>query len=37
VIRDVDRESFRKAMGPTYDAFSKEFPKVEIEAIMNAK
>ena len=37
VIRDVDRESFKKAMAPTYAAFSKEFPKAEIEAIMNAK
>jgi tripartite ATP-independent transporter DctP family solute receptor len=37
VIRDVDRESFKKAMAPTYDAFSKEFPKAEIETIMNAK
>ena len=37
VIRDVDRESFKKAMAPTYDAFSKEFPKAEIENIMNAK
>jgi len=37
VIRDVDRESFKKAMAPTYEAFSKEFPKVEIENIMNAK
>jgi TRAP-type transport system periplasmic protein len=37
VIRDVDRESFKKAMGPTYDAFSSQFPKADIEAIMNAK
>jgi tripartite ATP-independent transporter DctP family solute receptor len=37
ITRDVDRESFRKAMGPTYGAFSSEFPKANIEAIMNAK
>ncbi|RPH49950.1 MAG: DctP family TRAP transporter solute-binding subunit [Desulfobacteraceae bacterium] len=37
VVRDVDRESFKKAMAPTYAAFSSEFPKAEIEAIMNAK
>lgn len=37
VVRDVDRESFRKAMAPTYAAFSSEFPKAEIEVIMNAK
>lgn len=37
VVRDVDRESFRKAMSPVYDQFSSEFPKASIEAIMNAK
>jgi tripartite ATP-independent transporter DctP family solute receptor len=37
VIRDVDRESFKKAMGPTYEAFSSQFPKADIETIMNAK
>jgi len=37
VIMDVDRESFKKAMSPTYEEFSSQFPKAEIEAIMNAK
>ena len=37
VTRDVDRESFRKAMAPVYSAFSAQFSKAEIEAIMNAK
>ncbi|RJR39651.1 MAG: DctP family TRAP transporter solute-binding subunit [Desulfobacteraceae bacterium] len=37
VIRDVDRESFKKAMAPTYKAFSSQFPMAEIEAIMNAR
>jgi len=37
VIQDVDRESFKKAMGPTYEAFSSQFPKADIETIMNAK
>lgn len=37
VVRDVDRESFKKAMLPVYDEFSSQFPKAEIEAIMNAK
>lgn len=37
VIRDVDRESFKKAMSPIYDEFSSQFPKAQIEAIMNAK
>ena len=37
VIRDVDRESFKKAMAPIYDQFSSQFPKADIEAIMNAK
>ncbi len=37
VVRDVDRESFKKAMMPTYDEFSSQFPKADIEKIMNAK
>jgi tripartite ATP-independent transporter DctP family solute receptor len=37
VVRDVDRESFKKAMAPVYEQFSSQFPKAEIEAIMNAK
>ena len=37
VVRDVDRDSFRKAMTPVYSAFSDQFPKADIEAIMNAK
>ena len=37
IVRDVDRESFKKAMAPTYEAFSSQFPKADIEAIMNAK
>jgi tripartite ATP-independent transporter DctP family solute receptor len=37
VIREVDRESFKKAMAPTFDQFSSQFPKPEIENIMNAK
>ena len=37
VVRDVDRESFKKAMAPVYDQFTSQFPKAEIEAIMNAK
>lgn len=37
LIQDVDRESFKKAMGPTYEAFSGQFPKADIETIMNAK
>jgi len=37
VVRDVDRESFKKAMAPVYDEFSSQFPKAEIETIMNAK
>lgn len=37
VVREVDRESFRKAMAPVYDQFSSQFPKAEIEAIMNAR
>ena len=37
VVRDVDRESFKKAMAPVYEQFSSQFPKAEIETIMNAK
>jgi tripartite ATP-independent transporter DctP family solute receptor len=37
VIRDVDRESFKKAMAPVYEQFNSQIPKVEIEKIMNAK
>ncbi len=37
VIRDVDRESFREAMSPIYHQFSEQFPKADMEAIMNAK
>jgi len=37
VVRDVDRESFKKAMAPVYNEFSSQFPKSEIETIMNAK
>jgi tripartite ATP-independent transporter DctP family solute receptor len=37
VVRDVDRESFKKAMSEVYDQFSSQFPKQDIEAIMNAK
>jgi TRAP-type transport system periplasmic protein len=37
VVRDVDRESFKKAMAPVFDQFSSQFPKADIEAIMNAK
>jgi tripartite ATP-independent transporter DctP family solute receptor len=37
VVRDVDRESFRKAMAPIYDQFSSQFPKAEIDTIANAK
>ena len=37
VVRDVDRESFKKAMGPVYSEFSAQFSKAEIDAIMNAK
>lgn len=37
VIRDVDRESFKNAMLPSYEQFSSQFSKAEIEAIMNAK
>lgn len=37
VVRDVDRESFKQAMSPIYDQFSSQFPRAEIEAIMNAR
>jgi len=37
VTRDVDRESFKKAMAPVYSEFSSQFSKAEIETIMNAK
>ena len=37
VTRDVDRESFKKAMAPVYSQFSSEFSKAEIEAVINAK
>jgi len=37
LTRDVDRESFRKAMAPTFDQFSSQFPKAEIENIVNSK
>ena len=37
VVRDVDRESFKKAMAPVFDQFSSQFPKAEIEKIVNAK
>jgi len=37
VTRDVDRESFKKAMGPSYDQFSSQFPRAEINTVINAK
>jgi tripartite ATP-independent transporter DctP family solute receptor len=37
VTRDVDKESFKKAMAPVFSEFSAQFSKAEIEAIMNAK
>lgn len=37
VTRNVDRESFKKAMEPVFDQFSSQFPKAEIENIVNAK
>jgi TRAP-type transport system periplasmic protein len=37
VVRDVDRDSFRRAMTPVYSAFSDQFSRADIEAIMNAK
>jgi TRAP-type transport system periplasmic protein len=36
VTRDVDKESFKKAMAPVYSQFP-EFSKAEIDQIMNAK
>jgi tripartite ATP-independent transporter DctP family solute receptor len=37
VTRDVDRESFKKAMAPVYEQFASQYPKADIDAIMNAK
>jgi tripartite ATP-independent transporter DctP family solute receptor len=37
VTRDVDRESFKKAMVPVYDQFKDQFSRADIENIMNAK
>jgi len=37
VVRDVDRESFKQAMSPIYDQFGGQFPRAQIEAIMNAE
>ena len=37
VVRDVNRESFKKAMSPVYGEFGAQFPKAEIDAIMNVK
>ena len=37
VTRDVDRESFRKAMAPSYGEFSDQFSKAQIDAIANAR
>jgi tripartite ATP-independent transporter DctP family solute receptor len=37
IVRDVDRESFKKAMSPVYSQFSAQFSKDEIETIMNVK
>jgi TRAP-type transport system periplasmic protein len=37
VTRDVDKESFKKAMAPIYEQFKDQFSKAEIETIMNAK
>ena len=36
VTRDVDKESFKRAMAPVYSQFP-EFSKAEIDTIMNAK
>ena len=30
VVRDVDRESFKKAMAPVYDQFSNEFRRAQM-------
>jgi TRAP-type C4-dicarboxylate transport system substrate-binding protein len=37
VLRDVDRESFKKVMSPIYDQFSGQFSKADLDVIMNAK
>ena len=37
IVRDVDNESFKKAMAPVYSQFSAQFSKAEIETIMNAE
>lgn len=37
IVRDVDRESFKRAMAPVYDEFSDRFKKADLEAIMNAR
>jgi len=37
IVRDVDKESFKKAMDPVYSQFSAQFTKAEIDTIMNAK
>lgn len=37
VVRDVNRESFKTAMLPVYGEFGAQFPKAEIEAIMDVK
>ena len=37
ITRDVDKESFKKAMVPVYDEFKAQFSKAEIDNIMNAK
>jgi tripartite ATP-independent transporter DctP family solute receptor len=36
IVRDVDKESFKKAMDPVYSQFP-EYSKADIEKIMNAK
>jgi TRAP-type transport system periplasmic protein len=36
IVRDVDKESFKKAMAPVYSQFP-EYSKADIDAIMNAK
>jgi tripartite ATP-independent transporter DctP family solute receptor len=37
VTRDVDKESFKKAMAPVYEQFKEQFSKAEIDNIMSAK
>ena len=37
VTRDVDRESFKRAMAPVYGEFSGQFSKAAIDAVMNTK